>query len=64
MKEKLAKLLDVKTIVTLTLTLVVSYLGIVGRVSEQNMIDIFKTIIIFYFGTQAVKIGVEKSKSE
>lgn len=64
MKEKLAKLIDVKTIVTLVFTIVVSYLGIIGRVSEQNMIDIFKTIIIFYFGTQAAKIGIEKTKAE
>ena len=61
MKEKLAKLIDVKTIVTLVFTLVISYLGITGRVSEQSMVDIFKTIIIFYFGTQAVKKSVEKT---
>lgn len=63
MKEiisKAAKLIDVKTMVTLTFTLVISYLAIRGKISPEAMMDTYKTIIIFYFGTQAMKKVVEK----
>ena len=52
MKEKLAKLIDVKSIVTMTLTLVVAYLAIIGKMEIR---EIYLMIIAFYFGTQAEK---------
>lgn len=55
MKEKIAKLIDVKSIMTLGLTAGFIGLTLSGAVSSEEYMDIFKTIVIFYFGTQAVK---------
>ena len=52
MKEKLAKLLSVKSIVTLVLTAVFSYLCSANKISEQQFMVIFTVVISFYFGTQ------------
>lgn len=56
MKEKIAKLITVKSIVTLLLTLVVCYQAINGKTDIEQ---IYLMIIAFYFGTQ-----VEKNKKE
>lgn len=56
MKERLNKLLSVKSIVTLLLTLVVCYLAIIGKTDIEQ---IYLMIIAFYFGTQ-----VEKNRRE
>lgn len=55
MKEKLSKLIDVKSIVTLVLTGVFSYLSIAGVISGEQFLTIFTVIISFYFGTQVAK---------
>lgn len=62
MKEKLAKLIDVKSIITILLTIVFGALTLKGTVSEAQFVDIFKTIIIFYFGTQAIKKSIDTTK--
>ena len=54
MKEKIAKLIDVKSIVTLSLTATFVALSIRGDVPTE-FITIYTTIIGFYFGTQANK---------
>ncbi len=55
MNEKIIKLLTVKSIVTLILTLVFSVLSFTGKVSGQEFLTIFTTVIGFYFGTQFEK---------
>ena len=55
MKAKLAKLIDVKSIVTPVLTGVFAYLAIIAKVSAENFMTIFTVIIAFYFGTQSAK---------
>lgn len=55
MKEKLAKLIDVKSIMTLLLTIVFCVLALTGVISGQEFITIFTVIVGFYFGTQAQK---------
>ena len=55
MKEKLAKLINVKSIVTLLLTLVFAYLAIDKTITGQEFLTIFTVIISFYFGTQSNK---------
>jgi hypothetical protein len=55
LKEKLAKLIDVKSIMTLLLTIVFAYLSIVQIISGEQFITIFTVIISFYFGTQSAK---------
>ena len=52
MKEALIKLLKVKSLVTILLTLVVCYLAVTGQVEIK---DIYLIIIGFYFGTQSSK---------
>ena len=61
MKNKLMKLIDVKSIVTLLLTVVFCGLAVRGTVSAEQFLTIFTTVIAFYFGTQyAKKDGEDK----
>lgn len=62
MKNKIAKLIDVKSIVTLILTAVFSYLAIEGKISGSEFLTIFTVIIGFYFGTQAMKNNDKKDE--
>lgn len=55
MKNKIAKLINVKSIVTLILTAVFAFLSITNKVSNEQFITIFTVIISFYFGTQFQK---------
>lgn len=59
MKEKISKLIDVKSIMTLVLTLVFSYLSITEKISADQFVTIFTVIIGFYFGTQSAKKEVK-----
>ena len=59
MKSKIAKHIDVKSIVTLVLTGVFAYLAIISKVSADNFMTIFTVIIAFYFGTQYAKKETE-----
>ena len=52
MKERLAKLLTVKSIITILLTVVVVIQALKG---VFNIEDIYLMIVAFYFGTQATK---------
>lgn len=54
MKEKFAKLINVKSIVTILLTLVFGFLAVRGDISQEVM-TIYTTVIAFYFGTQHEK---------
>lgn len=54
-KKRLANLLSVKSIVTILLSGVFSYLSIVGEINGEQFLMIFATIIAFYFGTQSQK---------
>ena len=50
--QKITKLVDVKSLVTLCLTVVFCFLSIKGKVSAEQFLTIFTVIISFYFGTQ------------
>ena len=52
MKERLSKLLTVKSIVTLVLTGVFAFLAVRGTISGSEFLTIFTIVIGFYFGTQ------------
>lgn len=54
MKERLSKLLTVKSIVTLILTVLFTIVALKGNIPQEVM-TIFTTVIAFYFGTQATK---------
>lgn len=60
MIDKLSKLINVKSIMTLILTLVFAFLSIVGKVQSSEFLTIFTVIVGFYFGTQSVKNGTEQ----
>ena len=55
LKERLSKLLSVKSIVTMMLTAVFAYLAVSGAVSGDQFLTVFTVVIAFYFGTQAEK---------
>lgn len=54
--QKIIKLLSVKSLVTLTLTMVFAALAVAGKVS-QDFMTIYAVIISFYFGTQHERSG-------
>lgn len=53
-KNRLANLLSVKSLVTLVLTAVFAYMAVSGTIS-QDFMTIYAVIIAFYFGTQSQK---------
>lgn len=64
MGKKLAKLIDVKSIVTFVLTGVFAYLSVTGVVSGEQFLTVFTMVISFYFGTQAGKKEKEEELKE
>lgn len=61
MKKQLAKLIDVKSIVTLMLALVFAVLALKGQLSPEQFLTVFTVVISFYFGTQYQKKTDKKS---
>lgn len=55
MKEKLSKLINIKSIVTIIVTIVFAILSLLGSVSAECFISIYSIIIGFYFGTQTMR---------
>lgn len=60
MKDKLAKLLTVKSLVTLAVTVVFCYLSIARIISADIFMTVFSVIIAFYYGTQHEKQSTEQ----
>lgn len=59
--KRLAKLIDVKSLVTFVLTGVFAYLSIKGTVSGEQFLTIYTVVISFFFG---VKVGKQEAKDE
>ena len=55
MKQKFAKLIDVKSIVTILLTAVFCVLAVKDDISSEQFLTILTVVISFYFGTQYQK---------
>lgn len=55
MLDRLARLLSVKSIVTVALTAVFCYLSVVKVIPYDTFMTVFSVIIAFYFGTQHEK---------
>ena len=53
-KKRLGNLLAVKSLVTITLTVIFAVLALRGNISGTEFLTIFTTVIAFYFGTQRV----------
>ncbi len=64
MKNKLAKLIDVKSIVTLVMTAVFAGLAAKGSVTSDQFLTVFTTVIAFYFGTQHAKNKEDKNDKD
>lgn len=52
MLKKIAKLIDVKSLVTLTLTVVFSRLVLRRDLTAEQFLTVYTVVISFYFGTQ------------
>ncbi len=61
--KNLQKLIDVKSIVTLVLTVTFVILSVLGVISGDKFFEIYIMIISFYFGTQYQKNENDKDKS-
>ena len=61
--KQIAKLIDVKSILTLVLTVVFAILSVRGVISSSEFLSVFTLIIGFYFGVQHEKKNSE-SKGE
>jgi len=57
-RVQLAKLIDVKSIITIILTVIFAVLAIKGDVMSSEFLSVFTMVIGFYFGVQH-----EKSKT-
>lgn len=62
--KQIAKLIDVKSILTLVLTAVFAALSIRGAISSSEFLSVFTLIIGFYFGVQHAKKNNTDSKEE
>lgn len=56
MKENIAKLINVKTIVTFVLIAVFAVLALRNSITADNVMIVVTTVIAFYFGTQHEKV--------
>ena len=55
MKEKFAKLIDVKTIVTFIVVVVFSYLAVIGKIEPKDFMAVVLMIITFFFAKKSDK---------
>lgn len=62
--NRITKLIDVKSGVTIMLAYVFSKLTLTGVVSSEQFLTIFTVIISFYYGTQYAKKGSENDESK
>jgi len=63
-RDRIAKLIDVKTLVTFTLTGAFTYLSVKGEVEPEVFVAIYTTVIGFYFGTQHEKNNKDDKNKE
>lgn len=55
MKENIAKLIKVKTIVTMVVIAIFAVLALRGEIDPEQVMLVVSTVIAFYFGTQHEK---------
>ena len=59
MKDRLAKLIDVKSIITILITAAFVYGFVTNTINAEQFMTIFGFIIDFYFGTQSIMKGTD-----
>ena len=57
LKENLANLLKVKTLITLMVLMVFTVLALREEISADNVMIVVSMVVSFYFGTQHEKIN-------
>lgn len=61
--DKLAKLIDVKSIMTLLLTVTFCILAMYGKVNSEQFLTVYAVIVSFFFGTKnGQRIAEEEHK--
>lgn len=60
--DRIAKLIDVKTIVTFSLTAAFVFLSVTRQIEPQIFMTIYTMVIGFYFGTQHEKTKNNKEE--
>lgn len=60
-KERIAKLIDVKSIMTIMLTIVFCVLALRGVIKAEQFLTVFTVVVSFFFG---VKSGRDNSRDE
>lgn len=58
-KDRIAKLIDVKSFVTIILTAVFAHLALKVIIVPDQFLTIYTVVVGFYFGTQYQKNGKE-----
>lgn len=64
MKDRIAKLISVKSIVTLTLTVLFFVLAVRGDLKASDVLTIYTVVVGFYFGTQYEKKTTEDTETD
>lgn len=62
--NKIVALLDVKSIVTIILTLIFGYLSYHDKISSDQFLMVFTMVISFYFGVQTEKKTSSRTTSD
>ena len=52
-KDKLARLIDVKTVVTFTVIGVFSYLAVIGKIEPKDFMAVVLMIVTFFFAKKS-----------
>lgn len=55
MKERLSKLIDVKSIMTLLMTIAFVFLAVTKVLTPEQFLTVFTMVVSFYFGVQSGK---------
>ena len=53
LKEKLVKLLNVKTVIAIILTGIFGYMAVIKQITPEVFMPIFTMVIAFYFGEES-----------
>lgn len=64
MKEKIAKLIDLKSIITILVTGCLVYGFVVGKISNEQFMQIAIMIFTFYFAKKDKEESNEENKKE
>lgn len=64
LKKAFVQLLKIKSLVTIITTAVFAYLSITGKILPENFMEIFKLVVIFYFGSQVGKREAQEEAEE